>query len=136
MILRNLGSGSGGNATVVTHGGRAILIDAGLSKRRMLAGWEGLSLEAVLVTHCHSDHIGPHVRKLGAPVWIEKDNWLAAQCAEALAKVRRPHTVVLGHLSEDCNTPTLAHRHSRRAMSRTVRLMVARQDAPLEDIEV
>lgn len=79
MKVRNLGSGSGGNATVVAHDGRAILIDAGLGKRRVLAGLHGLKLEGVLITHRHRDHLGAYAQDLGARVWIERENWRDAK---------------------------------------------------------
>jgi phosphoribosyl 1,2-cyclic phosphodiesterase len=241
VIVRNLGSGSGGNATVVAHEGRAILIDAGLSRRRMLAGLDGLALDAVLITHVHRDHLGAQAARLGAPVWIDAANHRAAgdrledaevrhfhgapfeagpfrvtpfplphpggklwgtwgfriergglrmayatdlghappevvealsgaqvvflesnhdpemerassrppdlvdwvlsdtghlsneQCAEALSKLGHPHTVILGHLSEDCNTPSLALRSARKAVPRAKRVLVA---FPREGAEV
>lgn len=61
MRLCVLSSGSSGNATYVECGGHGLLIDAGLSRRR-LAGQlarigRGLGdVGAVLVTHDHSDH--------------------------------------------------------------------------------
>jgi phosphoribosyl 1,2-cyclic phosphodiesterase len=56
-----LSSGSSGNATYVESGGRGLLIDAGLSSRRLqkLLARVGRTLhhvEAVLLTHDHSDH--------------------------------------------------------------------------------
>jgi len=74
MILKNLGSGSGGNASLVTHGGHAILIDAGLRKERILHALGGLALEAVFITHRHSDHLGRDARSLALiPVrWPEQ----------------------------------------------------------------
>jgi phosphoribosyl 1,2-cyclic phosphodiesterase len=56
-----ISSGSKGNATIIYSNGRAILIDFGISKRRVeqaLKGY-GLSfddLEAFFITHTHSDH--------------------------------------------------------------------------------
>lgn len=59
-----LASGSKGNASVVRDAasGRAMLIDCGISKRDFLGRCEELQLdpahiEAVLVTHAHSDHV-------------------------------------------------------------------------------
>jgi phosphoribosyl 1,2-cyclic phosphodiesterase len=57
-----LGSGSSGNATLVTCGADAVLIDCGFSARetarRMSAvGLDADSVSAVFVTHEHSDHI-------------------------------------------------------------------------------
>lgn len=55
-------SGSAGNCTLVSEGDTHILIDAGISARRIRTGLQeqGLSLEdvdGVLITHEHSDHI-------------------------------------------------------------------------------
>ena len=245
MILRNLGSGSGGNATVVAHDGRAILIDAGLDQARMRAGLGDLRLEGALITHRHSDHLGRHAGSLGSPLWIEKANWTDArrlgwiegnvhffgeptfsigpfditafplphpgrspwnsygflvecgrkrlayatdlgqvtpetlaflaggdviflesnhdvemekrsgrasghiswvlsntghlsnqQCAAALARVGRPHTVMLGHLSRDCNTRDLAVAAARHALPGTTRLLTAEQSVQSEDVDV
>lgn len=57
-----LGSGSRGNATVVTDGTTTVLIDAGFSAkeiaRRMgMAGLDAASVSALFVTHEHSDHV-------------------------------------------------------------------------------
>jgi len=63
MTLRvvPLGSGSGGNATLVELGGARVLVDAGLSARtlarRLVAlGVEPGSLDGVLLSHEHGDH--------------------------------------------------------------------------------
>lgn len=244
MIVRNLGSGSGGNATVVAHEGRAILIDAGISRRRMLAGLDGMALEGILVTHVHRDHLGPQAGRLGAPVWMDAANHRAAgdrlegaevrhfhgapfeagpfrvtpfpvphpggqpwgtwgfriergalrvayatdlghapaevvealsgaqvvflesnhdpgmerasgrppdlvewvlsdtghlsneQCAEALSRLGSPHTVILGHLSEDCNRPSLALRLARRALPGAKRVLAASPRGVAEAVRV
>ena len=57
-----LGSGSAGNAVVVTDGATTLLVDCGFSAReaarRMgLAGLAAEGVSAILVTHEHSDHI-------------------------------------------------------------------------------
>jgi phosphoribosyl 1,2-cyclic phosphodiesterase len=57
-----LGSGSGGNATVVSDGATTLLIDCGFSAREVvrrlaLAGIAASDVRAVLITHEHSDHI-------------------------------------------------------------------------------
>jgi phosphoribosyl 1,2-cyclic phosphodiesterase len=56
-----LGSGSRGNATVIDNGSTRVLIDAGFSarelKRRLAAAdIAPESVQAVVVTHEHSDH--------------------------------------------------------------------------------
>src|ERR1039457_6621653 len=73
-----LASGSRGNATVVTGGRTRILVDCGLScrelfRRMRLAGEEPETLDAILITHEHSDHVGGlavTARKLGIPVYF------------------------------------------------------------------
>jgi phosphoribosyl 1,2-cyclic phosphodiesterase len=73
-----LASGSKGNATIVTGGRTRILVDAGLScrelfRRMKLAGEEPETLDAIIVTHEHSDHVGGlavTARKLGIPVYF------------------------------------------------------------------
>ena len=56
-----LGSGSSGNATLVTFGSKRILIDAGLSARELAlrlagTGTDPGSLDAILLSHEHHDH--------------------------------------------------------------------------------
>ena len=63
MRFASLGSGSRGNALVVEAGNTRVLIDAGFGPREMSRRLERLGLaaddvDAVLVTHEHSDHIG------------------------------------------------------------------------------
>lgn len=73
-----LGSGSKGNATLVECAGTRVLIDCGFNTRDAEArlrrlGVEPESLDAILVTHEHSDHLGGvarYARKYGTPVWI------------------------------------------------------------------
>lgn len=62
MEFCTLASGSGGNSTLVSFGGAHVLIDAGISMRRIVHSLQELGLEpselsAVLITHEHSDHI-------------------------------------------------------------------------------
>ena len=60
--LVNIASGSGGNCSLLTLSGRNFLIDCGVSHRRMSAvlaeqGLKPQDIEAVLLTHLHSDHV-------------------------------------------------------------------------------
>lgn len=57
-----LGSGSGGNAAVVESGGLRLMIDAGLSAKQLCmrlqaVGVEPGSLDGILLTHEHGDHV-------------------------------------------------------------------------------
>lgn len=73
-----LASGSKGNSTVVSGGHTRILVDAGLScrelfRRMKLAGEQPETLDAIIITHEHLDHIGGlavTARKLGIPVYF------------------------------------------------------------------
>jgi glyoxylase-like metal-dependent hydrolase (beta-lactamase superfamily II) len=56
---------------------RALIVDPGEEPERILAAVEelGVTVEAVLVTHCHFDHIGavaPVAKATGAPVYVSK----------------------------------------------------------------
>ncbi len=53
---------------------RAVIVDPGDEAERLLAAAEalGVEIEAILITHCHFDHIGavaPVARATGAPVY-------------------------------------------------------------------
>lgn len=53
---------------------RGVIVDPGEEADRILAAVErlGMAVEAILITHCHFDHIGavaPVARATGAPVW-------------------------------------------------------------------
>jgi len=73
-----LASGSKGNCTVVSGGRTRILVDAGLSCRELfcrmkLAGEDPATLDAILITHEHQDHVNGlavTARKLGIPVYF------------------------------------------------------------------
>jgi phosphoribosyl 1,2-cyclic phosphodiesterase len=73
-----LASGSKGNSTVVCGGRTHILVDAGLScrelfRRMKIAGEDPATLDAIVVTHEHQDHINGlaiTARKLGIPVYF------------------------------------------------------------------
>ena len=73
-----LASGSKGNSAVLTAGGTRILLDAGLSARELcrrmqVAGIDPATLDAILISHEHSDHVkglGALARRLGIPVYL------------------------------------------------------------------
>lgn len=77
MEIRTLASGSSGNCLLVSAGGAHVLVDAGISCRRITAALAGLGVEpralaGVLVTHEHSDHISglaTLTKKFALPVY-------------------------------------------------------------------
>ncbi|MEW6704243.1 MAG: MBL fold metallo-hydrolase [Pseudomonadota bacterium] len=87
MRFCNLGSGSSGNATLVEAGVGArtvrVLIDCGLSLRELTQrlaqrGCTPQQLDAVFITHEHSDHIGcvtALMRRHAVPVWMSEGTW-------------------------------------------------------------
>ncbi|MGQ9477440.1 MAG: MBL fold metallo-hydrolase [Candidatus Bipolaricaulia bacterium] len=73
-----LGSGSGGNSTLIESGGAMILIDAGLSSLRVRQELRALGLApqqkiaAIFITHEHADHCceaGSLARRFGCPIY-------------------------------------------------------------------
>lgn len=62
MRVTILGSGSEGNALLLETGSTAVLVDAGLSHRRLLSRFERIGrtvpprIDAVIITHSHGDH--------------------------------------------------------------------------------
>lgn len=85
MQVSVLASGSTGNATVVRNEEAALLIDAGLSAKKInellqVRDMSCAELDAILVTHEHSDHIkglGALARKYSLPVYANAATWKA-----------------------------------------------------------
>jgi phosphoribosyl 1,2-cyclic phosphodiesterase len=75
-----LASSSSGNSTFIRTERTRILVDAGLSKRDIVArlaaiGEEAEQLDAILITHEHTDHVSGLValaRQLNVPVYITR----------------------------------------------------------------
>jgi len=111
-----LASGSKGNSTVVSSSRTRILVDVGVScrelfKRMAAAGEDPQTLDAILITHEHQDHVqglSVTARKLGIPVYCTEPThrewmrwmtprkkmtyaeWLAARKAEAQTVAANP----------------------------------------------
>ena len=61
LEITHLGSGSRGNATLLSTGDTRVIVDCGFSLKQMeerlsLAGVKAASIDAIIVTHHHSDH--------------------------------------------------------------------------------
>ncbi|WP_226681708.1 MBL fold metallo-hydrolase [Sutcliffiella horikoshii] len=80
-----LASGSTGNAIYVATEEHSLLIDAGLSGKKMQELFDGIGkkiedLSGILVTHEHSDHIkglGVLARKYKLPIYANEKTWKA-----------------------------------------------------------
>jgi phosphoribosyl 1,2-cyclic phosphodiesterase len=78
MRFASLGSGSEGNGLLVEANGTRVLADCGFGLADTIArlarlGIEAESVNAVLVTHEHDDHVGGvarFARKFNTPVWL------------------------------------------------------------------
>ncbi|MBU3694088.1 MAG: MBL fold metallo-hydrolase [Rhodocyclaceae bacterium] len=78
MRFASLGSGSQGNALLVSSGDTTVMVDCGFGLKDCSARLARLGLlpddvDAILVTHEHGDHIGGVTRfagRHGTPVWL------------------------------------------------------------------
>ncbi|MGE5395905.1 MAG: MBL fold metallo-hydrolase, partial [Chitinophagales bacterium] len=92
MQVQVLASGSKGNSILVEMGNTRILVDAGISARRIERGLEQIGikaseLDALLITHEHSDHIkGVEVlaRRHSLPVYTRPLTWEGLGCRNRL----------------------------------------------------
>ena len=83
MQLASLFSGSSGNSVLVSGGSTKILVDAGLSGITIESELKKLDvtmeeIDAILVTHEHSDHIkgvGVLSRRFGVPIYANDGTW-------------------------------------------------------------
>lgn len=85
LAVHVLASGSKGNATLVTYKNTSILIDAGISCKRLIDGMKSVdvephSLKGIFLTHEHSDHVmgAPQfLKRFKVPIVTKKRTWLA-----------------------------------------------------------
>lgn len=83
LEFASIASGSSGNCIYVASGHTKLLIDAGLSGKRIEAGLSQMSLtgydiDALLVTHEHNDHVdgvGIMSRRYDIPVYATEGTW-------------------------------------------------------------
>ena len=83
ITLVSLFSGSSGNAIYVTNNNTKILVDAGLSGKRIeealfSIGEDIRDVQAILISHEHMDHVmgaGVLARRFGIPVYANKRTW-------------------------------------------------------------
>lgn len=89
-----LGSGSRGNALLVSYGGTTLLVDCGFPLKEVLLrlerlGVDGGALSAIVITHEHGDHVEGAAlvaRRFSIPVWMTSGT------RQALPPAARPAT--------------------------------------------
>ncbi len=118
LVVATLASGSAGNCTYVGDGHAGVLIDCGVSTRQVLKRMDQIGLgdapiDAVLITHEHSDHVGgakvlaKTLRKRhgkGVPFFMTRGTRgrLKPQCTPDGAELVTPHEPIrLRHLTLD-----------------------------------
>lgn len=107
-----LGSGSTGNCTIVQGNDKTIMVDAGLSMKKLeeLMRERGVSpheIDALVVTHEHSDHIkglGAFARKHEVPIYANEATWGAM---ERLIGTIAPEQRVIMESGEDLSFGSL-----------------------------
>jgi phosphoribosyl 1,2-cyclic phosphodiesterase len=96
-----LASGSSGNATLIVAGGARVLVDCGLSARETIrrihdVGEDPARLNAIVVTHEHSDHMRGLLalsKTLNAPVYISDAALEACKLGEKASFIRRGEAI-------------------------------------------
>ena len=87
MDLCSIASGSSGNCIYVGSDNTGVLIDGGISGKRIEQGLRNIDravpeLDAILVTHEHSDHIqglGVLARRYHLPIYATRGTWEAVR---------------------------------------------------------
>ena len=81
MELFSISSSSKGNCILLDNKETTLMIDVGISRKRVVEGFEHFGknpedLDGILITHEHSDHIkglGVFLRKYHIPVYATED---------------------------------------------------------------
>lgn len=94
-------SGSSGNSIFVQFEGTRILVDVGCTTKSIVTALEQVgqspqNLDAILITHDHSDHIkglDVFVRKYGIHIYATERTWYGIRRSE-----KKPHASALDHI--------------------------------------
>ncbi|MDR1017631.1 MAG: MBL fold metallo-hydrolase [Lachnospiraceae bacterium] len=95
MRLMSIASGSSGNCIYIGDENTHILVDTGISKKKIDAGLSeiglsGADIDAVLVTHEHIDHIkglGVFARKYNAPIFATEGTIEGIKCCSSVGLI-------------------------------------------------
>lgn len=115
FIMCAIASGSSGNCTYLQAGDSKILIDAGISGKKVIEGLEEIevdpqTIQGIFITHEHSDHIkgvGIFSRKFDIPIYATAKTWELMLENNMIGKVKEENQKVIekdGYLQmEDLN---------------------------------
>ncbi|NDL68628.1 MBL fold metallo-hydrolase [Anaerotalea alkaliphila] len=103
MKLFSIASGSSGNCVYAGAGDTHLLIDAGISGKRIAEGLQtyGIrpdALDGLLVTHEHVDHVkglGVLARRHRLPVYATEGTWVELEAAGSLGRLDPSQKVVI-----------------------------------------
>ena len=101
MIFCSLYSGSSGNSILVGSEKTKILIDAGLSGKKIIDGLQEVGqnpneIDGIFITHEHSDHIkgaGILSRKFNIPIYANELTWKAME--KSLGKIKEENIKIM-----------------------------------------
>ncbi|SDC12650.1 MULTISPECIES: MBL fold metallo-hydrolase [unclassified Candidatus Frackibacter] len=97
----SLASGSSGNSIYIASNQKQVLVDAGLSGKKISEKLSeinvvGDEIDGILVTHEHQDHIkgvGILSRRFDVPIYATEKTWTAAE--EKLGKIKRKNKCII-----------------------------------------
>lgn len=95
MRLCSIASGSSGNCIYVGSGQTNLLVDAGVSAKRIENGLSGIdihpdTIQGILITHEHSDHVsglGILARKYGIPIYATYETILTIRKIKSMGEI-------------------------------------------------
>ena len=104
MYVNSLYSSSSGNCTRVYNDTTSILLDCGVSMKKIFAD-EEFPIDAIFCSHEHSDHVvgaGVICRKLKVPVYIHDQSYeplkerIFKKCDDYIINFQGGHAVTIG----------------------------------------
>ncbi|WPX09408.1 MBL fold metallo-hydrolase [Anaerocellum danielii] len=103
IVFCPLYSGSSGNVVLVSYKDTTILVDAGVSFRKLTCALNKVGfnkkIDAILLSHDHSDHVkcaGVYFRKLNVPIITNYKTWEAVKNSLGKIDGRNVHLIETG----------------------------------------
>ncbi|WAM32043.1 MBL fold metallo-hydrolase [Caldicellulosiruptor naganoensis] len=103
IIFCPLYSGSSGNVILISYKDTTILVDAGVSFRKLTCALNKIGfnkkIDAILLSHDHSDHVkcaGVYFRKLNVPIITNYRTWEAIKNSIGKVDERNVHLIETG----------------------------------------